>query len=113
MQGAIRELLREGQTFVDVGANVGCISFLAARIVGPRGLVVAVEPNPDNLQLLYAGIVLNGFGNVRVLPYAASNRREVFSLVGGVSNTYVTAAKHYREIGSYAQSVRLTSRWAT
>ncbi len=56
---AIRELFRPGQTFVDIGANVGCISFLAASIAGPSGRVIAFEPNPTNLQRLYGGIFLN------------------------------------------------------
>ena len=63
---------------VDVGANVGVLTFLAASIVGNTGRVIAVEPNPDNLQLLYRGIVLNGFNNVKVLPHAASHARTVF-----------------------------------
>lgn len=44
--------LTPGATFVDVGANVGYFSCLAAGIVGPHGRVVAVEPEPDNLALL-------------------------------------------------------------
>jgi len=88
----IREHVREGDVVVDVGANVGCIAFQAAVLVKTSGLVVAVEPNPDNLRLLYAGLLLNGFTNVRVLPGAASNRTEVISLTGGVSNTHVVAA---------------------
>ena len=33
-------------TVVDVGANVGYYTLLAARLVGPEGRVVAFEPNP-------------------------------------------------------------------
>jgi FkbM family methyltransferase len=112
VRSAICELLKEGQTFVDIGANVGCISFLAAQIVGPKGRVVAIEPNPDNLQLLYAGIVLNGFENVCVLPYAASNARRIFSLTGGTSNTYLVPAKHYKEVSLYTQSIVLDEELA-
>ena len=104
----VREHLREGDVFLDVGANVGCIAFQAAAIVKATGLVLAVEPNPDNLQLLYAGLVLNGFDNVRVLPWAASGRFQVFSLTGGVSNTHLIAAQGpERGAGLYAQSVVL------
>jgi FkbM family methyltransferase len=68
---------------------------------------VAVEPNPDNLQLLYRGIVLNGFDNVEVLPYAASNRRMVFSLTGGTSNTHLIGARAPEDGGHFVQSVVL------
>ncbi len=50
-------------------------------------MVLAVEPNPDNVQMLYAGIVLNGVRNVRVLPHAASSRSEVLSLSDNTSNS--------------------------
>jgi FkbM family methyltransferase len=92
---------------VDVGANVGVLTFLAASIVGKAGRVIAVEPNPDNLQLLYRGIVLNGFENVEVLPYAASNRRSIFSLTGGTSNTHLVGAREPEEGGHFVQSVAL------
>jgi FkbM family methyltransferase len=104
---AAREHLRPGSVAVDVGANVGVITFLAAAIAGPAGRIIAVEPNPDNLQLLYRGIVLNRFDNVTVLPYAASNRREVFSLTGGTSNTHLIGARQPVEGGHFVQSVTL------
>jgi FkbM family methyltransferase len=104
---AARENLREGDVAVDVGANVGALTFLAASIVGPAGRVIAVEPNPDNLQLLYRGIVYNGYGNVEVMPHAASNRRSVFSLTGGTSNTHLIGARAPEEGGHFVQSVVL------
>jgi FkbM family methyltransferase len=69
--------------------------------------VIAVEPNPDNLELLYRGIVLNGFDNIEVVPHAASNRRQVFSLTGGTSNTHLIGAREPVEGGHFVQSVVL------
>jgi len=105
VRALVAECVREGDVCVDVGANVGVIAFQAATIVKDRGLVVAVEPNPENLRLLYAGIVVNGFANVRVLPVAASNRSAVVSLTGGLSNTHVTAGRGLETGGGlYAQA---------
>jgi len=104
---AARENLHAGDVAVDVGANVGVLTFLAASLVGTAGRVIAVEPNPDNLQLLYRGIVLNGFDNVEVVPHAASNRRSVFSLTGGTSNTHLIGARAPEEGGHFVQSVLL------
>lgn len=42
----MRRRLRPGDTFIDVGANIGCLSALASRLVGPHGIVVAIEPAP-------------------------------------------------------------------
>jgi FkbM family methyltransferase len=53
------ELLRPGDVFVDVGANIGYFSVLAASVVGGQGAVLAFEPDPDNYRLLQANIELN------------------------------------------------------
>lgn len=45
-------LLEPGDTFIDVGANIGPYSCLAARRVGPTGTVVAIEPAGDQLTYL-------------------------------------------------------------
>lgn len=102
----IRERVREGDVVVDVGANIGCIALLAATLVGTRGLVIAVEPNLDNVQLLYAGIALNRVDNVRVLPYAASDRIGLVSLTGG-SDAHVVDVQPPGASAVYAQSVVL------
>ena len=51
--------LRPGDVFVDVGANIGYFSLLAANVVGPQGAVFAFEPDPDNYRLLRANAALN------------------------------------------------------
>ena len=103
---AIRDRVQEGDVVVDVGANIGCIALLAAALAGPRGLVAAVEPNPENVQLLYAGMAVNEAHNVRVLPHAASDRTEVLSLAGG-SNAHLVGARPLGPAVVYAQAVRL------
>jgi FkbM family methyltransferase len=60
----LRQLLRPGQTFLDVGANIGYFTTLAARLVGPGGRVLAVEPEPHNFDLLSGNVRANGFANV-------------------------------------------------
>ena len=103
---ALRECLRPGDTFIDIGANIGVMTFLGASIVGASGRVIAVEPNPENVQLLYRNIVLNGSTRVEVLPLAASDRRSVFSLTGR-SNTHLSAPQGARGGGHLVQSVPL------
>lgn len=55
----VLELLRPGDVFVDVGANIGYFSVLAASVVGEQGAVFAFEPDPENYRLLLANIALN------------------------------------------------------
>lgn len=88
---ALRENVHEGDTFVDIGTNVGVMSLLAGTIVGPTGRVIAIEPEPANLQMLYRGIIINKLTNVEVWPFAASNGRHIFSL-GGLSNGHIEDA---------------------
>ena len=64
---------RDGMTFLDVGANFGYYTALAARAVGPNGRVLAVEPDPDSFGYLEQTIAANAVGNVQAFPVAASD----------------------------------------
>jgi len=59
-----------GMTVVDVGANLGYYSLLAARLVGPSGRVIAFEPNSENCRLLLSSLRRGGITNVEVIPVA-------------------------------------------
>ena len=104
---AMRDHLRPGDVCLDVGANIGVMTFLASSIVGPDGLVIAVEANPENVQVLYRTIQMTAAANVMVLPLAASDRRRVFSLKGR-SNTHLVAAREAATGGGhFVQTVAL------
>ena len=62
--------LEPGMTVIDGGAHVGYFTCLAARLVGPRGLVLAFEPGARNFQLLQANVWRNGFTNAVCFPWA-------------------------------------------
>ena len=66
--------VRRGMCVLDVGANLGYYTLLAARAVGPSGRVIAFEPEPRNFALLARNVAENGFTNVRLVQAAASNR---------------------------------------
>ncbi len=71
----LREYLKPGQTFVDVGANIGYYTLLAARAVGPKGRVYAFEPDPANFKLLEKNTAANGYHrNVVMVSKALSNK---------------------------------------
>jgi FkbM family methyltransferase len=54
-------LVRPGMTFVDVGANFGYFTLLAAAGVGETGRVYAFEPEARNLEILDRNLQLNGY----------------------------------------------------
>jgi FkbM family methyltransferase len=73
--------VKKGMTVVDVGANVGYYTLLAARLVGEKGKVFAFEPNPENFALLTRNVAANGYKNVVLVPKAVSNQSGTASLL--------------------------------
>lgn len=61
-----RENLRPGDTFLDIGANEGFFSSLAAAIVGEGGTVIAVEPQSRLHDVLEINLALNARGRTRI-----------------------------------------------
>lgn len=68
--GFVRSMLKSGQYFIDIGANIGWFTMLAARIVGPSGRVYAFEPRPNTCERLRMSISENGYSNVEVRQVA-------------------------------------------
>ena len=64
--------LRPGDTFVDVGANIGYFTLLASKLVGPGGRVVAVEALRETFARLQENLARNRATNVRALNVAAA-----------------------------------------
>lgn len=69
-----QKFLKEGMIVVDIGANVGYYTLLAARLVGSSGIVYAFEPMPSNYELLCKSIEVNGYTNVIPINKAVSNK---------------------------------------
>ncbi|MGE3619305.1 MAG: FkbM family methyltransferase [Acidimicrobiia bacterium] len=81
VQTALADVLRPGMDFLDVGANVGFFTMLAARIVGPAGRAVAIEPVPANVAQVRANARRNRLSNVEVLEMAAGDAVGTTTLV--------------------------------
>lgn len=59
--GFVLHVLRKGDLFVDVGANVGAYSILAASLQGTR--CIAFEPASDTYRLLLENVQLNDYAS--------------------------------------------------
>jgi FkbM family methyltransferase len=87
----ITRRLAPGDTFIDVGANIGYYSLLASTLVGDAGQVVAIEASPEIFRALQSNLARNSVKNVRAENVAASDRKEVLELFRGhVFNTGLT-----------------------
>jgi len=88
----MKSILKQGMTFLDVGANIGYYSLLAAGMLGPSGKVISVEPNVQNVKLLYLSSIINEFDNIEIYPFAASNCRGLISYSHDMSNGSIFSA---------------------
>jgi FkbM family methyltransferase len=70
----MRALLRPGDTFIDVGANIGYLSVYARELVGPKGAVHSFEPVPAYGDTLATAVRSAGVANVRVVGQALGDR---------------------------------------
>ena len=75
--------LAPGDTFVDVGANIGYYSLLASKRVGSSGRVIGIEACPAVFRQLRENVTRNRLANVRVVNVAVSDRKGVVQLFRG------------------------------
>ncbi len=70
----VQRFLRPGDSFVDIGANIGWYTIVAAARVGSTGRVYAFEPAAENFKLAVQNVALNGLANVRLEHAAVSDQ---------------------------------------
>ena len=77
------EILRDGMVVLDIGANIGYFSLIAAARVGESGKVFSFEPSKESFLLLSKNIKLNGYANVVPVEKAISKNvsKQQFFLV--------------------------------
>ena len=80
-----KKMVQDGMVVVDIGANIGYYTLIAAKLVGNKGIVYAFEPEPSNYELLCQNIAINGYTNVVPIEKAVSK-------TSGKTKLYVNAA---------------------
>jgi FkbM family methyltransferase len=102
-------LLRPTDWFVDVGANSGIYTVMAAPHV-PHGGIVAVEPNREMWPILKKNIHQNDIVNVHLAGVALSDEKGVAELWhrGNAPNSYsLVASSEQRESSSTVETETL------
>ena len=81
----LARLLKPGDVFVDVGANIGLFAVIAGKCVGLRGLVLAVEPSLPTCKILQSQIDLNKLQNVKICQVGISKESGELELFQGTN----------------------------
>lgn len=109
IERVLRDVLRPGDTFVDIGANVGYHTFLAASLVRATGRVVAFEPDAENCRLLWLSRHENDADHVTIVPNALDRTPGLRYLAthlgsnGGLVETELDAIRNGRGVFVQAQ----------
>lgn len=81
IESVIRDAVRPGMRFADVGANFGYYTVLGAQWVGPEGRVFSFEANPGIARRLRKSVSINGFDDrVRVFDLGVSDTEGMLDL---------------------------------
>lgn len=76
----LQEIIREGDVFLDIGANCGALTLVAAKLIG-NGRVYAFEPGPKVRDRLQQNLDLNPNLQdvIKIIPYGLGlNKEQVF-----------------------------------
>lgn len=77
----IEKTLSHGDYVIDVGANIGAYTLIFADLVGPSGMVTAIEAEKKNAQRLRYNINLNNMWWVDIENFGVSDKEEILSLL--------------------------------
>ncbi len=64
------QIVKPGDTVLDIGANIGLVTLWLSTLVGKKGQVHAFEPNPEVQKILAETLVHNQVSNVCLHPFA-------------------------------------------
>lgn len=92
----LAQLLRQGDVFIDGGANIGVFSLIGALAVGPTGRVLACEPAPETMAMLKANAGHNRLAALELHEVALSDRvgRAPFTVFDAGSGLASFAPEH-------------------
>lgn len=80
IQQLLSAILKPGDRFVDIGANIGMITLHAARLVTEKGKIDCFEPNPDCVQSIKDTLARNNLRHVNVYPVGLSDSTGMLQL---------------------------------
>ena len=82
----LQDFLKQGDTFVDVGANIGWLSLVGAKKVGDKGKVLAFEPVPSTFKILNSNKDINHFNQIKLHQFALGNNEQEVTIYPETEN---------------------------
>lgn len=80
----MRNFLHDGDTAIDIGANIGDLTLPMSRMVGVSGRIVAIESHTFNFNVLCANLALNDIRNTTPInAFVIDGQNESLRFVGG------------------------------
>ena len=76
----LKQIIKNGDTVLDLGANIGVYTLIFAKLVGKSGHVFAFEPDPTNFEILSKNVVENKHENVTLVQKAVSEKNDKIKL---------------------------------
>lgn len=100
----LKRLLRPGEAFIDIGANVGSHSIVLARHLGATSTVHAFEPHPRTFDYLKGNVELNSLSNIRLYNIALGDTEGIVEF-----SDYATIDDQNRVLQDGASQERVVS----
>jgi FkbM family methyltransferase len=76
-----KQIVRDGDTVLDIGANIGMVTVLLSDLVGENGHVHSFEPNPSLCDGIRQAIIRNEITNVTLYPIALGSKQDTLELI--------------------------------
>lgn len=108
----LKSKMAQDYSFIDVGANAGYFSLLAAKFAtDPSQRIIAIEPVAENLKQIKRHIEWNHYPRIEVLPFVIADRDRMVEFSNSsnlAANTYAESSslhKNYPKVSLAAKSL--------
>jgi FkbM family methyltransferase len=109
LQQAVADWVKPGMVAYDLGANIGYVSLLLARAVGPTGKVFAFEALPANQERLTDNLNLNSIKNIKLISKAVADKSGTIAFMvhssSGMGKIFESDGEHLNKISVEAVSI--------
>jgi len=100
----LRNIIKEHDTIIDIGANLGYFSVYFSKWIGPQGVVYAVEPVETVRKVLQRNVCKKI--NIKVLPYALGENNKDIEIINTSRQAkgYIASGSNFVTDGSMPEN---------